>query len=75
MQWAQGQQQSAIESFRAAIEATPGWGEAHVALGNTLLATGDQTGATVHSGDAASFLGLYRSKAQPSRPGLAPVYN
>jgi tetratricopeptide (TPR) repeat protein len=38
LQWAQGQPDAALESFRGAVERTPGWGEAHVALGNALLA-------------------------------------
>jgi len=48
MQWSQGQQEAALESFRAAVEATPGWGEAHTALGNALLASGDRDGAAEH---------------------------
>ncbi len=48
LQWAQGRREEALATYRAAVEATPGWGEAQVALGNALLDLGDQEGATAH---------------------------
>jgi hypothetical protein len=48
MQWAQGQTEAAIASLTRAVEITPGWGAAQTALGNALLAGGDQEGAAMH---------------------------
>lgn len=48
MQWDQGNRPEALESYRAVVAATPGWGPAHLKLGNALLAMGNRTEASVH---------------------------
>jgi tetratricopeptide (TPR) repeat protein len=48
MQLGMGERDAALATFRAAVEATPGWGPAHVALGNALLAVGEHEGAAEH---------------------------
>jgi tetratricopeptide (TPR) repeat protein len=48
MQWSMGDRVSALENFRAAVEQTPGWDEAHIALANALFALNDLEAAARH---------------------------
>jgi tetratricopeptide (TPR) repeat protein len=48
LQWDRNEHIAALESFQLAVEATPGWDRAHVALGNALLAIGDSPRAAKH---------------------------
>ena len=48
LQWGQGRKDAAIQSFSAAVLATPGWGETHTALGNGLLVMGDTQAASMN---------------------------
>lgn len=48
MQWSMGSREEALLSFQAAVEVTPGWGEAHTALANALLALEDIDEANKH---------------------------
>ena len=57
--WAQGRQEDALESLRAAVSAAPGWDAAHLALGNALLSSRDR----VPAGCAARHYRLARIAA------------